>query len=150
MPRFSANLTMLFNEVDFLSRFEKAARAGFKGVEFLFPYQWDKGLLAELLEKHRLEQVLHNLPAGSGSYPHRPFRRWTGKAAHFQLADNPGRHEPGTGEINYPYLFNVLIRRDIKAGLAVSIFLPVLPKRTLPGLSLILKKEETDGETNQD
>jgi len=67
MLRFSANLTMLFNEIDFLGRFERAARAGFKGVEYLFPYEWEKEELAEKLEKHGLEQVLHNLPAGNWS-----------------------------------------------------------------------------------
>ena len=64
MLRFSANLTMMFNEVDFLERFERASKAGFKGVEYLFPYEWDKEQLAESLDKHGLEQVLHNLPAG--------------------------------------------------------------------------------------
>ena len=43
MPRFAANLTMLFNEVPFLDRFERAAKAGFKAVEFLFPYAWPAG-----------------------------------------------------------------------------------------------------------
>ena len=65
MPRFAANLTMLFNEVDFLDRFEAAASAaGFKGVEYLFPYDYNADQLAELLSKHGLTQVLHNLPAG--------------------------------------------------------------------------------------
>ena len=64
MPKFSANLTMMFNEVDFLERFEQASRAGFKGVEYLFPYEWGKEQLAEELAKHGLEQVLHNLPVG--------------------------------------------------------------------------------------
>ena len=64
MPRFAANLTMLFNEVDFLDRFEAAAKAGFKGVEYLFPYDYSADQLAELLSKHGLTQVLHNLPAG--------------------------------------------------------------------------------------
>ena len=64
MPKFAANLTMLFNEVDFLDRFAAAASAGFEGVEYLFPYDYDKDLLAELLAKHGLTQVLHNLPAG--------------------------------------------------------------------------------------
>ncbi len=50
MLKFSANLTMMFNEVDFLDRFERASGAGFKGVEFLFPYAWDKEKLAEKLE----------------------------------------------------------------------------------------------------
>ena len=41
MPKFAANLTMMFNEVEFLDRFEAAANAGFKGVEYLFPYDYD-------------------------------------------------------------------------------------------------------------
>src|SRR4029453_3824856 len=64
MTKLSANLTMMFNEVDFLDRFEAAAKAGFKGVEYLFPYPYPKEQLAEKLAKHRLTQVLHNLPAG--------------------------------------------------------------------------------------
>ncbi len=64
MPKFNANLTMLFNEVPFLDRFQAAAEAGFKGVEFLFPYAFDKNEIAERLVKHGLVQVLHNLPAG--------------------------------------------------------------------------------------
>jgi hydroxypyruvate isomerase len=64
MPKFNANLTMLYNEVDFLERFAAAARAGFKGVEYLFPYPFDKEVLVEQLGAHGLTQVLHNLPAG--------------------------------------------------------------------------------------
>ena len=64
MPRLAANLTMLFGEVDFLDRFEAAARAGFRGVEFLFPYGYDAEVLKAQLCDHRLVQVLHNLPAG--------------------------------------------------------------------------------------
>ncbi len=64
MPRFNANLTMMFNEFDFTDRFGAAADAGFRGVEYLFPYAFDKNQLAELLDRHNLEQVLHNLPAG--------------------------------------------------------------------------------------
>jgi len=50
MPKFCANLTMLFNEVDFLDRFEKAAKAGFKGVEYLFPYGCKTAQLGETLD----------------------------------------------------------------------------------------------------
>ena len=64
MPKFAANLTMLFNEVEFLDRFAAAAKAGFKGVEYLFPYAFPKEALAERLAQHGLTQVLHNLPAG--------------------------------------------------------------------------------------
>ena len=228
MPNFAANLTMMFNEVDFLDRFAAAANAGFKGVEYLFPYDYEAAELAEKLEEHGLTQVLHNLPAGDWAagergiacHPDRvgEFREGVGKAIeyatalkcpqvnclagvapggvsgeelastlvgnlkfaaeqlkaagirlliepintidipgfmlnypeqargiiervgsdnlflqhdlyhmqimqgdlarniernrdiirHIQIADNPGRHEPGSGEINYPYLFNYL------------------------------------------
>jgi hydroxypyruvate isomerase len=64
MTKLAANLTMMFNEVDFLDRFEAAEDAGFKGVEYLFPYPYPKEQLAERLAKHKLVQVLHNLPAG--------------------------------------------------------------------------------------
>jgi hydroxypyruvate isomerase len=219
---------MLFNELDFADRIAAAAKAGFKGVEYLFPYAYRKELLAELLGRHGLVQVLHNLPAGDWTrgergiacLPHRQkeFRDGVGEAieyatalgcrqvnclagitprsyaveevrdtlvanlrfaatelgkagirlliepintrdipgfylcrtgqalalidevgsgnlflqydiyhmqvmegdlahtleanlpriAHVQLADNPGRNEPGTGEINYPFLFRHL------------------------------------------
>ena len=65
MPKFAANLTMLFNEVPFLERFAAAKAAGFEAVEYLFPYAYDKNELAGLLKSHGLKQVLHNLPAGN-------------------------------------------------------------------------------------
>ena len=64
MPKFAANLSMLFTEIDFLDRFQAAAKAGFKGVEYLFPYAYDKQELAQRLQDNGLVQVLHNLPAG--------------------------------------------------------------------------------------
>ena len=64
MPNFAANLSMMFNEVDFLDRFAAAARAGFKGVEFLFPYAFEKGALAARLQEHGLTQALFNGPPG--------------------------------------------------------------------------------------
>jgi hydroxypyruvate isomerase len=65
MPRFAANLTMLFAEMPFLDRFAAAKAAGFSGVEYLFPYDYDKADLHEQLDEHGLVQVLHNLPAGN-------------------------------------------------------------------------------------
>ena len=64
MPKFAANLTMLFNEVPFMARFAAAKAAGFEAVEYLFPYAFDKNELAQALKAHGLKQVLHNLPAG--------------------------------------------------------------------------------------
>lgn len=228
MPKLAANLSMMFNEVDFMERFGVAAKAGFKGVEYLFPYDFEKDELKAKLDQYRLVQVLHNLPAGDwdagergiACHPDRvqEFQDGVGKTIeyatalgckqvnclagispggvsadvlqetfvsnlkfaanglgkagitllieaintrdipgfylqttaqgvgiiadvgsdnlklqydiyhmqimegdlaptiqanlsmiqHMQLADNPGRHEPGTGEINYPFLFDAV------------------------------------------
>jgi len=64
MPRFAANLTMLFNELPFLDRFEHAAKAGFEAVEVQFPYAFSAEELKQRLDANRLTLVLHNLPAG--------------------------------------------------------------------------------------
>ncbi|MEP7301523.1 MAG: 2-oxo-tetronate isomerase [Caldimonas sp.] len=64
MPRFAANLSMLYPELDFLDRFEAAAKDGFEGVEFLFPYAWPKQELAARLKGNGLRQVLFNAPPG--------------------------------------------------------------------------------------
>jgi len=84
MLKFSANLSMMFNEVDFLGRFERASRAGFKGVEYWFPYEWDKEQLMEELDKYSLEQVLYNLPAGDWSAGERGIACLPGRKQEFQ------------------------------------------------------------------
>ncbi|CAH1749345.1 hydroxypyruvate isomerase [Thauera humireducens] len=89
MPKFNANLTMLFNEVPFIDRFQAAAEAGFKGVEFLFPYAFDKHELAERLDKHGLVQVLHNLPAGNWEAGERGIACHPDRVGEFQ--DGVGR-----------------------------------------------------------
>lgn len=64
MPRFAANLSMLFADRPFLDRFEAAAKAGFSAVEFQFPYEWPVAELVDRLACWQLDAVLHNLPAG--------------------------------------------------------------------------------------
>jgi hydroxypyruvate isomerase len=64
MPKFAANLTMLFNEVPFMERFDKAGAAGFKAVEFLFPYPFSAADIKSKLDSNGLQLILHNLPAG--------------------------------------------------------------------------------------
>jgi len=64
MPKFAANLSMLFTELPFLDRFEAASRAGFEAVEFLFPYAFSAADIKQRLDTHGLKLVLHNLPAG--------------------------------------------------------------------------------------
>ncbi len=64
MPKFSANLSMLFTELPFLDRFEAAARAGFGGVEYVGPYEFPAAEIAARLRANGLTQALFNLPAG--------------------------------------------------------------------------------------
>src|SRR6266852_2540474 len=64
MPRFSANISMLFKELELPERFEAAAQAGFKAVEIQFPYAWDRNRLAQIAQHAGVEVVLINIPAG--------------------------------------------------------------------------------------
>ena len=65
MPRFAANLSMMFTEVPFLDRFDAAAKAGFTAVEFLFPYDHPAEAVGERLKRNGLTQALFNLPPGN-------------------------------------------------------------------------------------
>ena len=67
MPRFAANLSFLFGEVPFLDRFGEAAQAGFRGVEFGYPYEWQARDVAERVAQHGLEVVLMNAPPGDAA-----------------------------------------------------------------------------------
>ena len=89
MPNFNANLTMMYTEVDFLDRFESAARSGFTAVEYLFPYEWEKEELVERLEANNLKQILHNLPAGDWGSGERGVACIPGREQEFQ--DGVGR-----------------------------------------------------------
>jgi hydroxypyruvate isomerase len=84
MPRFAANLSMMFNEVPFLDRFALAAKAGFKGVEFLFPYEHPAAEIAARLKDNGLQQVLFNAPAGDFAKGERGMAAIPGKQAAFR------------------------------------------------------------------
>lgn len=86
MPKFAANLSMQFNEVDFLDRFAAAAKAGYKGVEFLFPYAFAKEDLAAKLAENGLEQVLFNMPPGDWDKGERGLACLPGRSGEFQDA----------------------------------------------------------------
>jgi hydroxypyruvate isomerase len=64
MPKLAANLSMLFADLDFIDRFAAAGQAGFRGVEYLFPYAYDAAHIRRVLDDAQLQQVLFNLPAG--------------------------------------------------------------------------------------
>jgi hydroxypyruvate isomerase len=82
--KLSANLSFLFTEYEFGERFERAARAGFRGVEYMFPYACDGDELRTLLRANGLVQVLHNLPAGDWSAGERGIACLPGREAEFR------------------------------------------------------------------
>ncbi len=84
MPRFAANLSMLYPELAFLDRFEAAARDGFEAVEYLFPYEHPAGELAARLKAHGLQQVLFNGPPGDWSAGERGLACLPGREAEFR------------------------------------------------------------------
>ncbi|MDM0014103.1 hydroxypyruvate isomerase family protein [Variovorax sp. J22P168] len=84
MPRFAANLSMLYPELDFLDRFEAAARDGFRAVEFLFPYAYDKSELVARLSANGLQQVLFNAPPGDWEAGERGLASLPGREAEFR------------------------------------------------------------------
>lgn len=84
MPQFAANLTMLFTEVPFLDRFERAAQAGFTAVEFLFPYAFSAEDIRQRLDANGLRLVLHNLPAGDWDAGERGIACHPGRVAEFR------------------------------------------------------------------
>lgn len=73
MPRFAANLSMMFTEVPFLDRFDAAAQSGFTAVEFLFPYEHPVEAISERLKRNGLTQALFNLPPGDWNAGERGF-----------------------------------------------------------------------------
>ena len=84
MPRLAANLTMMFNEWDFLDRFAAAADSGFDAVEFLFPYDHAPELIAKRLQDHRLTQALFNCPPGDWAKGERGIASLTGREDEFR------------------------------------------------------------------
>ena len=89
MPKFAANLSMMFNEVDFLDRFKAAADVGFKGVEYLFPYAWPAADLKDRLDDNGLVQALFNMPPGDWDAGERGIAALPGRQSEFQ--DGVGR-----------------------------------------------------------
>ena len=84
MPRFAANLSLLYSEFDFLDRFEAAAKDGFKAVEFLFPYAFDVREIAARLKANDLQQVLFNAPPGDWDAGERGLACLPAREAEFQ------------------------------------------------------------------
>jgi len=152
MPKLAANLTMMFNEVPFLERFEAAARAGFKGVEFLFPYEFPKAELAERLKKHGLQQVLFDLPAGDWAkgdrgnaiFPDRvgEFQDGVGKALEYATALGCKRLTVLAGKqaekvsleaSHRTYVDNLRFAAAKAAPLGITLLVEAINTRDIPG-----------------
>src|SRR5512145_1423120 len=84
MPRFAANLSLMYGEHAFLDRFAAARRDGFAAVEFLFPYEHAPEVLADLLQAHGLQQVLFNASPGDWAAGDRGLACLPGREAEFR------------------------------------------------------------------
>ncbi|MEL7467685.1 MAG: 2-oxo-tetronate isomerase [Pseudomonadota bacterium] len=84
MPKFAANLSMMFNEHDFLDRFAAASKCGFRGVEFLFPYDFDPSEIRAALDAHGLQQALFNAPPGDWQAGERGMSAIPGREQEFR------------------------------------------------------------------
>jgi hydroxypyruvate isomerase len=103
MPKFAANLSMLFTEHPFLERFARARAAGFTAVEFLFPYEYDIAAIARELRANYLELVLFNLPAGDFSAGDRGLANDPARVDAFRAGVQDGLRiagELGAGRLN--------------------------------------------------
>lgn len=84
MLKLAANLSFLFTELPFLDRFAAAAAAGFRAVEYMFPYDYDSDEIRRRLDAHQLQQVLFNLPAGDWAAGERGIACHPGSQAEFR------------------------------------------------------------------
>ena len=163
MPKFCANLTMLWNELDFMDRFAAAARAGFEGVEYLFPYDHDKNQLVEQLREHGLTQVLHNLPAGNwasgergiGCHPRRAgeFQDGVGKAIEYAQAlgckqvnclagIRPSQLDPSVARETY--IKNLQYAAPLLHDAGIKLLIEPVNTRDIPGFFLNNSKQALD------
>jgi hydroxypyruvate isomerase len=151
MPKFAANLSFMFTELPFLDRFEAAAKAGFTGVEYLFPYEWPAEELKARLEANGLQQVLFNLPPGDWAKGERGLAGLPGREADFSAALDQAltyaralscprvhamaglRHQ---GAVRATYVANLKIAARRAADAGVEILIEPINQRDIPGFLL--------------
>ncbi|KKN16257.1 hypothetical protein LCGC14_0977660, partial [marine sediment metagenome] len=95
MIRLAANLSMLFTEHGFMDRFAAAAAAGFRGVEYLFPYDYEASELRAVLDENQLTQVLFNLPPGNWDTGERGLASLPGREDEFLQILKSGKNDSG-------------------------------------------------------
>lgn len=152
MPKIAANLSMLFTEYPFLERFDRAAAAGFDGVEFLFPYEEQASDIIDRLEENNLALVLFNLPAGDWAagdrgiaaiYDRREeFRSGVAKAVEYATALRPPRLNCLAGkaeesaENDLALLQNVRYAAEQLAAIDVDLTVEPVNTHDVPGFAL--------------
>jgi hydroxypyruvate isomerase len=121
MPRFAANLTMMFNEVPFLDRFEAAANAGFTAVEFLFPYEFPADAIGKRLRENGLTQALFNLPPGNWEAGEKGFAALPDRFADLQQSVRTALpYAQATGVKRLHLMAGIADRRDPQAQAAFT------------------------------
>ena len=163
MPKFCANLTLMFNEVEFLDRFDAAAKAGFTGVEYLFPYVAPAAQVAEKLNKAKLTQVLHNLPAGNWAAGDRgnavqpdrvgEFQEGVAKAIEYAkalgckqlncLAGLTPKDVPAE-KVRETFVNNLRFAADRLAGEGIKLLIEPINTRDIPGFYLTKTQQALD------
>jgi hydroxypyruvate isomerase len=152
MPKLAANLSMLFTEYPFLDRFDRAAEAGFTGVEFLFPYEEDAADIVERLERNTLALVLFNLPAGNWAAGDRglaavydrqdEFRTGVAKAVEYAQVLHPPRINCLAGiaeesaENDLALLQNVRYAAEQLAAIDIDLTVEPVNTHDVPGFAL--------------
>lgn len=155
MPKFAANLSMLFADAPFLDRFARARQAGFEAVEFLFPYAYPAEQIAALLQQHQLKLVLFNLPPGDwdggergmACHPHRieEFRASVATALRYatalgvtQLHCMAGKIPPGVtpGQARATYLDNLRYAAQQLAPAGINLLIEPINHYDMPGYFL--------------
>ncbi|WP_310494873.1 hydroxypyruvate isomerase [Dechloromonas sp.] len=153
MPQFAANLSFLFTDLPFPERFQRAAAAGFQGVEYLFPYDWPAHDVAEWLKAAAVEQVLFNLPPGDWAagerglacLPHRQgeFAESVEQALNYAMVLDcervhcmAGLRPAGVGEVELEvtYVANLQFAADRFATVGVTVMIePINSRLDMPG-----------------
>ena len=153
MPRFAANLSMMFTEHPFLERFDAAAAAGFKAVEFLFPYEHPPEVIAECLQRNDLQQILFNLPPGDWNAGEKGFAARPEKFDELRKSIHEAvPYVKATGVRRLHLMAGIAYRRDHKAVEAfrksvewtadffgnqgIDVMLEPINKRDVPGYFL--------------
>ncbi|MEY3306211.1 MAG: hypothetical protein RLZZ413_249 [Pseudomonadota bacterium] len=112
MPRFAANLTMMFQEVAFLDRFAAAAAAGFDAVEFLFPYDFEMSQIARSLQDNQVTQALFNLPPGDWAAGDRGLAALPGRKPEFRDSVATALRYAGATGVGRLHVMSGIARRD--------------------------------------